>query len=377
MSKLLFIAMFWLGCGAAVARGQADSQESTSGEGTLLAVPADELPPYICNNPVPIGFTQGPPAPALPDSQALVRLGRQLFFDPKLSADESLACATCHRPEHGFAAPQRVAVGIGQRVGRRNAPSLLNRAFGQTHFWDGRAASLEEQALEPIGNPDELGSSVAAVVERLGNDPDYSAQFAAAFAGADETVAPDRKLTEGDSAEGDSARPTAVTAARLARALAAFQRTLLAGNSAADQFRHGAYSALSDSQRHGMWLFESRGRCWMCHSGDHLSDELFHNTGVGFGNPDRDAGRMAVTRRDDDRFRFKTPGLRGVALTPPYFHDGSAATLEQVVQFYNRGGAPDDPNLDPQLQPLNLSDDDVRALADFLRALTPEPENPR
>jgi cytochrome c peroxidase len=126
-----------------------------------------------------------------------------------------------------------------------------------------------------------------------------------------------------------------------------------------------------------MWLFESRGRCWICHTGDNLSDELFHNTGVSFGTPQRDEGRYEVTRQPSDRFRFKTPSLRGVALTAPYFHDGSAATLEDVVRFYNRGGNPEDPGLDESMQPLKLTDEEVTALAEFLRALTPAAENPR
>ena len=352
------------GTAAGLVSGQSPEGPAASAAAELLPLPSETLPDYLCRQPIPIGFSQAIPAPTHAESADLVQLGRRLFFEPRLSADETVSCATCHRPDHGFAAPQRVAVGISSRAGRRNSPSLLNRAYGAVQFWDGRAKSLEEQALEPIGNPDELGSSVTAVVARLAEDSAYEAAFAAAFPGEANSL---------ENADGVSA----VTPERLARALAAFQRTLIAGNSPADQFRNGAYGALTDSQRQGMWLFESRGRCWICHSGDHLSDEQFHNTGVGYENLARDEGRFVVTQDPVDRFRFKTPGLRGVALTAPYFHDGSAPTLEDVVRFYNRGGAPQDKDLDERIKPLNLSDAEVAALADFLRALTPEPENPR
>jgi cytochrome c peroxidase len=234
-------------------------------------------------------------------------------------------------------------------------------------FWDGRADSLEQQALEPITNPLELGSDIPSTLERLRKVDAYVAEFRQAFS---------------DDADGsldlaDAQPAEVITPDRLARALAAFERTLIAGNSSADQFHSGAYEAISAEARRGMWLFESRGRCWKCHNGDNLSDEAFHNTGVGFGTPGRDEGRFEVTKDAADRFRFKTPSLRGVALTPPYFHDGSAATLEDVVRFYNRGGHREDPLLDEAMLPLELSDDEVAALAEFLRALTPLAENPR
>lgn len=348
---------WWCAVGLAGVGGFLPAAWGQEPVGELLGLPADQLPVYVAWEPLPLGLTRTPSEATA--SPARIALGRQLFFDPLLSGDRTVSCATCHRPEHGFASPQAVPVGIGGKPGKRNAPSLLNRAYGSRQFWDGRAASLEAQALEPIRNPDELGSSVEEVLARLNESAQYRRQFAEAFGGA------------------AAADPLPITAEQLASALAAFERTLLAGNSAADRFRHGEYAALSERQRLGMWLFESRGRCWSCHRGEQLSDEQFHNTGVGFAAADRDVGRAAVSGDDAERFRFKTPGLRGVALTPPYFHDGSAATLEEVVQFYNRGGAPDDPGLDPLLQPLNLTASEVAALADFLRALTPEPANPR
>ncbi len=248
-------------------------------------------------------------------------------------------------------------MGIDGKIGHRNALSLLNRRLGKHFFWDGRVESLELQALEPIQNPDEMANTVDAVLARLRSDPEYVSDFDSAF---------------GPTAKGDPQPSTTVTAENLGRAIASFERTLSTGPSAADLFRKGKYDSLTSSQRKGMWIFESRGRCWMCHSGDNLTDEEFHNTGVGFGDEPRDLGRYKVTHDDADRYRFKTPSLRGVALTAPYFYNGSAATLDDVVRFYNHGGSQDDPQLDSRIRPLNLSQEEAAALADFLRALTPE-----
>ena len=309
------------------------------------ALPKDTLPERLPLDTIPLGLPAQRPVPRdNPLTEAKVRLGRRLFFDPLLSGDGSVSCASCHRPDHGFAGPQPRAVGAGGRRGLRNAPSLLNRAFGSTFFWDGRAASLEEQALHPIESPLEMGSTVAAAVKRLQAHKDYPAAFRAAF-------------------------DDGVSAANLARALASFERVLLAGDSRVDRFRAGRFAALSDGERQGLWLFESRGRCWRCHSGQTFSDEGYHNTGVSWGAGPADLGRHAVTRREADRGRFKTPSLRGVAHTAPYMHDGSLATLEEVVEHYNRGGNKN-PQLDPLMQPLGLSKRDVADLVAFLKALS-------
>jgi cytochrome c peroxidase len=292
-------------------------------------------------------LTGRPPAPAdNPVTPAKVALGRRLFFDPILSADRTVACASCHDPARGFAGAEAVAVGVGGRTGRRHAPSLLNVAYGASFFWDGRAASLEEQALLPIQDPLEMGSSPAEAVRRLRADPGYVAQFRDAF--ADEVTAPN-----------------------LARALASFERTLLAGDSRVDRFRASEFAALTEDERQGLWLFESRGGCWRCHGGSTFSDGRFHNTGVGWRAESADRGRAEVTGHDRDLGGFKTPSLRDVARTAPYMHDGSLATLDEVVRYYSRGGNPN-PHLDPTIKPLHLSDQDVRHLVAFLRALTSE-----
>lgn len=307
-------------------------------------LPKDTLPARLALDEVPLGLE---PRSVPKDSQLTeqrVGLGRRLFFDPILSADNTVACASCHQPSHGFAGIEARPRGIrGQRAARR-APSLINRAYGKAFFWDGREATLEGQALRPIEDPAEMGSTVAAALDRLRVDPTYKSQFEAAFSDG-------------------------VTAVNLSRALASFERVLLRGDSAVDRFRRkGDTKALSAQERQGLWLYESKGRCWRCHVGANFTDEAYHNTGISWGKEPADLGRFAVTKKEEDRGRFKTPTLRGVALTGPYMHDGSLSSLEAVVEFYNRGGGAN-PNLDPVLAPLNLSKEEVSNLVAFLKAL--------
>jgi cytochrome c peroxidase len=305
-------------------------------------IPPDTLPKDLSVEAVPLGLEARPASPDNPLTPARVALGRKLFFDPILSGDRTVACASCHRPDHGFASPDARPVGVGGRRGTRRAPSLLNRAYGTTFFWDGRAGSLEEQALEPIANPDEMGSTVADAVARLKADAGYREQFAAAF-------------------------DDGVTAANLGKAIASFERVLLRGDSPVDKFRQrGERGALTRGELHGLWLYESKGQCWQCHGGKNFTDEGFHNTGVGWGGAD--LGRFAVTKGEADRGKYKTPTLRGVKLTAPYMHDGSLKTLEEVVEFYNQGGGAN-PHLDPVVRPLKLSKEELADLVAFLKAL--------
>lgn len=319
------------------------------GVGALAAdalpdLPRDTLPAKLALDQVPLGLEPRPVPKDSPLTEPRVRLGRRLFFDPILSADNTVACASCHQPAHGFAGIEARPRGIrGQRAARR-APSLLNRAYGAAFFWDGREATLEGQALRPIEDPAEMGSTVAAALDRLRANTGYKEQFDAAFSDG-------------------------ITAANLSRALASFERVLLRGDSAIDRFRrNGDTKALTVQVRQGLWIYESKGRCWRCHAGANFTDEAYHNTGVSWGKNPPDLGRFAVTKEDQDRGRFKTPTLRGVAATGPYMHDGSLTSLEAVVEFYNRGGGVN-PNLDPVLSPLNLSKEEMRDLVAFLKAL--------
>jgi len=278
-----------------------------------------------------------------PLALARLRLGRRLFFDPILSSDRTVSCASCHEPERGFASREARPLGVGGRRAARDAPVAFNRAFGRTHFWDGRAPTLEAQVLFPIENSDEMGLPLADAVARLAADAEYRELFAAAGA----------------------PHPTSDA---LASAIAEFLRRLVVGDSPVDRFR-AAQGDLSPLERRGLWLFDSKGRCWRCHSGPNFSDESFHNTGVGVRDGLPEPGRAAVTSDPTDRGRFKTPTLRMAALTAPYMHDGSLASLEEVVRFYARGGNPNE-NLDPLIEPVDLSDDDVAALVALLQALS-------
>ena len=318
-------------------------------------IPIDNLPAKIEIDGVPNGLVSRPKSPDQnPLTAAKVQLGRRLFFEPRLSKDDSVACACCHQPEHGFASPDPLAIGIHGKQGRRNSPSLINRGYGMSFSWDGRDQSLEDQVRGPITNEIELASDMETVIKKIGADESYVQQFREAFSDG--------------AATADGA--TFVTEQNLVFAIASFERTILSGNSPVDRFRSAEYEALSLSARQGMWIFESRGGCWKCHTGSSLSDEKFHNTGVGFGQPGRDEGRFEFSKDPPDKFRYKTPALRDVEHTAPYMHNGSIKTLKEVVEFYNQGGSPDDPGLDQDLQPLKLSPEEVDYLVDFLKALS-------
>jgi cytochrome c peroxidase len=273
---------------------------------------------------IPLGLDLFMPVPEEnPLTAEQIELGRQLFFDRRLSRDGSLSCATCHNPDRGFADARPIAVGIGGRPGRRNAPALINRGYGRAFFWDGRAKSLEEQVIKPIEDPNELGASLVEASRRTGVPPE-----------------------------------------EMRLALSSFVRSILSGNSAFDRFVNGDRTALNDAQRAGLQVFRSKGNCVACHVGPTLSDERLHNTGVAW----RDA-RFADPGAG--RGDFKTPTLREVARTAPYMHDGSLATLEDVIDFYDRGGRAN-PSLDAEIRPLRLSTGEKEQLAAFLRTLSGE-----
>lgn len=276
---------------------------------------------------------------------AIVSLGRRLFFDPALSHDGRMACATCHRPDHAFADDRAVARGQPGRAGRRNVPSLINRAHARVFGWDGRAPSLEAQSIRPITDAAEMALPLPAAVQRLRGDASYVRAFRKAFERPPDTNT-------------------------LAAALAAYVRSIQAGDSDFDRFVAGDSTALTALERRGLDLFQGRARCDRCHTGPLLSDEVFHNTGVAWrnGSPS-DSGRGAITRRPADIGAFRTPSLREVARTAPYMHDGSLQTLEDVVDFYDRGGHANRA-LDPLLRPLRLDATEKSALVAYLRALS-------
>lgn len=288
---------------------------------------------------------QWPPVPIPPDNPqtpAKIALGAQLYFDPRLSADNTISCATCHDPEMGWANHSATDTGIYGRVGNRNSGTILDSAYMTFQFWDGRAGSLEEQALGPIHNPVEMGETLENVVRKLNAIPGYRTQFQTVFG-------------------------TDVTADGIAKAIAAFERTVVTGPSPYDRHLAGDAAALSPAARRGLEVFTGKARCARCHNGHILSDQSFHNLGVGMSRPNQDLGRFAVTQNTIDRGRFKTPMLRNVALTYPYFHDGSANTLADVVEFYDRG-IPS--SADRTVRPLGLTDEEQADLVAFLESLT-------
>ena len=314
---------------------------------------ADEgAPPAPPSNPLtaavaPAGFPTGRVTAAAPPNSALTearaRLGRRLFFDKRLSRTHTVACASCHRPETAFAEPSAASSGVDGRRGTRNAPALVNLAWAQQLFWDGRAGTLDEVAGKPIENPDEMDLPLAEAVRRLGEDPAYQQEFLEAYAGPPSEES-------------------------LRQALASFVRTLVSGGTPYDRFLRGDASALDAPARRGMSLFFSaKGACFHCHPSGPLTNDGFFNNGTFVAGSD--PGRQAITGRTGDLGKFKVPGLRNVAVTAPYMHDGSLPTLEAVIDQYARGGR-GGPNTDATIAPLELTVEDKADLVAFLRALT-------
>jgi cytochrome c peroxidase len=277
-----------------------------------------------------------------------VALGFRLFFDPQLSADNSISCASCHQPGQGFSNGAAVATGIHGQKGKRNTPTIYAAAASKFQFWDGRATSLEQQALGPITNPVEMGAKLPEVVAKLNRDPLYSGLFKTVYGGP-------------------------ATDKRLATAIAAFERALTANRSPFDRFQAGDPTALTEQQQRGWAVFQDRGRCIECHKLPDFTDHQFHNLGVGTDQPTVDVGRQAVTTMPYDWASFKTPTLRNIAKSGPYMHDGSIGNLEEVVRFYDRGGL-ENPHLDPKIKPIHLQRDEREDLLAFMDALT-SPDN--
>lgn len=289
-----------------------------------------------------------------PLTEEKVKLGKRLYFDPVLSVDGTVSCASCHVPEKGFADPNLFSIGVRGQLGTRQAPTIINRVFSRAQFWDGRAASLEEQALGPITNPIEMGNpNINVVIERLKKDPSYIEQFDRAFP------------------RSDTADESGVTEKNLAHAIASFERTIMSGNSPFDRFIEGDKSAMSESAARGYQLYLTKANCATCHVSFNFTDETYHNLGVGMTARKPDFGRYTVSKLEGHQGAFKTPTLREIANTAPYMSDGSLKTLEEVVDYYDRGAAPN-PWLSPKIKPLGLTVAEKRDLVEFLKALSGE-----
>jgi cytochrome c peroxidase len=333
----------------------------------------------------PLGLPSVPFPEDSPPTRSKISLGRKLFFDRRLSFNNTMSCGMCHVPEQGFTNNELATpVGVEGRSLKRNAPTILNAAYATHIFHDGRETTLENQTLGPLLARDEMANpSIGMVIARIEELPDYDGLFELAFG-------------DGPSVE------------RIGQAIASWERTMLAGNSPFDRWYYARDErALSEQQKRGFELFSGRARCVTCHpfGDDHalFTDDSFHDTGIGYRdgsaagggndrvqveispgvavsvdrdvlgsvglNPPIDLGRFEVTLDPQDKWRFKTPSLRNIALTAPFMHDGSLRTLEDVVRFYNRGGVPH-PGLDPRIQPLSLSENEIAALVGFLHSLT-------
>ncbi|MEW4564118.1 cytochrome c peroxidase [Bremerella sp. JC770] len=290
---------------------------------------------------VPLGIDWIIVPPDNPMSAAKVKLGKQLFFDTRLSGNRQVSCASCHDPNKGWADDRPFSPGAHGQLTTRNVPSVVNVGLHRTFFWDGRAASLEAQALAPMTNPAEMDIGLDELENRLRGIDGYRMQFEAIF-------------NDG------------VTAQNIAKCLASFQRTLVAGETTYDRFRGGHANALEGEIGRGSGIFFGKANCGNCHIAKVYTDHKFHNIGTGIGSDAHDLGLAAHTGKAADVGKFRTPLLRDLALTAPYFHDGSKATLEEVVDFYNEGGGKN-PNLDPHIVPLKLTPEEKKALVTFLR----------
>lgn len=369
---------------ASVTLGDPSLTSGIPGEGVLTA---DQIEDWLATPGIhdtlqvtlPFGLDQGSDSIVglneNPLTRAKIELGRQLYFDPRLSADDTISCSSCHDPAQGYAAHTRFGVGINGQTGTRNSPVSYNRILSSLQFWDGRAPSLEEQAKGPIENPIEMGNTHEGAVKTVAGIDGYTKQFDAVF-GED-----------------------SVTIDNIARAIAAFERAVVTGPAPYDYIsglkpflnlepqdlediktsdpetyaRYERFTAamdknpMSESAIRGMDLFFSRRtNCTACHAGANFTDEKFHNLGVGMDAAKPDIGRAAVTGNDKDTGAFKTPTVRNVALSAPYMHDGSQATLEEVVAWYNKGGHPN-PHLDKDVKKLDLSEQEQADLVAFMK----------
>ena len=337
-----------------------------------LAEPKNHV---VLDPELPLGLSQG--AGQIqgigenPLTRAKIELGRPLYFDPRLSVDSTVSCASCHDPSMGYSANTKTGVGIRDQEGGRNSPVSFNRILSGPQFWDGRVDSLEAQAVGPIANPIEMGFTHEGVVKRLGEMPVYARQFAAIFG--------------------------ELTLDRVGEAIASFERALVTAPAPFDYYEQllpfskideediaddeelaAKYAAakvaakahpMSVSANRGRDLFFGKANCTACHVGANLADEKYHNLGVGMHKDEPDLGRFVVTNDAQDKGAFKTPTIRNVALTGPYMHDGSQATLEEVVEWYDKGGHPN-PHLSDKIKPLALTEQEKADLVEFMRACT-------
>lgn len=294
--------------------------------------------------------------PNNPQTSRKILLGKQLYFDTRLSKDNTISCATCHSPTMGWSDEGPTSKGIKDQRGGRRAPPVSNSAYNPLQFWDGRSPSLEDQAKGPIQNPVEMGNTHEVMIQTVDNIPMYVEEFEAVFG------------------------TTPITVDQVADAIASFERTVVTTDSPFDRFMRGDETALTREEKRGLEIFNGKGRCTCCHWGPNFSNGRFHNLGVPPIDPAKpDMGRYDITKNPADKGAFKTPTMRDVGLRAPYLHTGGEKSLEDVIVFYNKGGGVKDPNIDPMMIPLGLSQSEIDALVAFLKqamtSLNPEVAN--
>lgn len=368
---------------ALLQRGEIRMIRSLLAVGLLVAVsqsPAIASP----NSPAPeevknvIGHLGAVPTPAdNPLTEAKVKLGKRMFEDASLSGDGSVSCESCHLPNHGFAVPRKLGPAYPSKAERRNSPTLVNVAYNLPLIWDGRAGALDKQPLGSMGNVLHMNNNHDLMIETMKTDPSYVSAFADAF--------------------GDGE----ITKERIGKAIGSFERTLVFDDSPLDAYMGGDRDALSDAEKRGLAIFMGKGNCVVCHNGPNLTDNNFYNLGVpdahvtsepavmasirfdakrngyeGWANLSEDPGRAQITKDTGDFGAFRTMGLRNIAQTAPYMHNGAFETLEEVVRFYAAGGG-DHYNKTPLMQPFEVSEQEANDLVAFLNALTGTQRQPQ
>ena len=338
LSSLAIVLMAWMAGSLTSALG-GTSEDAPHGAVTIDGLTVPDIGPMSTQAPIPstnLSYTQK------------VDLGKQLYFETRLSKNNSVSCALCHNPGTGFADARQFSIGAFGTSGGRQAPTVYNTGFIPLQFWDGRAGSLEEQAIGPIHNPIEMAEMHETVVPKIAKIPAYQKQFQLIFGGG-------------------------ASLQHIAEAIAAFERTIVSQNSAFDKYVMGEGGAMNEAAVRGLALFRGKARCILCHNGPNFTDNQFHNLGVPQVGPlKEDLGRYMVTRAQRDKGAFKTPTLRSVVETAPYMHDGVFKTLEEVIDFLDAGGGRN-PNLSSLMKPLGLSSAEKADLVEFLKALTGAP----
>ena len=337
MRRILFPAVLSVALAAAAAL--------VWGHGAQQAPPITQVNTQMLG-PQPLGPL--PPVmhpPGNPPSSAKIQLGKELYFDPRLSADGTISCATCHDPAQGWSDKGPTSEGIHGQLGGRRAPPVSNAAYSPLQFWDGRSPSLEDQAKGPIQNPIEMGNTHQTMIQTVSAITAYEQEFRAVFG-----TGP-------------------VTVDQVADAIACFERTVVTTDSRFDRYARGDHGSLTKLEKEGLEIFNGKGHCTSCHWGPYFSDGRFHNLGVTPKDPKNpDLGRDVVTKEPCDKGAFKTPTVRDASKRAPYLHDGSEKTLEDLIEFYDQGGG-HDPNLDPLMVPLGLTRHEQAALVAFIKSL--------